>query len=113
MSRPARVAIWATCLALLILAAGFVLLGSVKGNYPAQVLGALGAVAAIGVTLWASLRSGQSGSREVRRSGDATASGSGSVAITGMVGGGGGRLVEDTGSARAEGGGRAITGDEQ
>jgi hypothetical protein len=50
----------------------------------------------------------------VRRTGDATAHGPGSRANTGVVGRSSSkpRVIEDTGSARATGGGRANTGED-
>jgi hypothetical protein len=49
----------------------------------------------------------------VRRTGNATAVGPGSRAVTGSVGGAQGGVVERTGDARAERGAQAVTGEDR
>lgn len=73
-------------------------------NKVAAVLSALGAVAAIGVAIWAALRTSSSGSVRVSRTGKATASGG--AANTGFRGesSGGQIRVERTGDAESDGG---------
>jgi hypothetical protein len=115
--RAGRWALVLTCLLVAGLGAWFTLARWEDANRMATVASALGAVAAVGVAVWAALRgpAGAGGSRiarvRVSGTGDAKA-GSGGRANTGLHARGdiGSARVENTGRAEATGGGDANTG---
>ena len=81
----------------------------------AAAASALGALAAVGVAVWAALRTAQGGPTgriRVMRTGKATATGPGSSATSGLHGRADSGQAEalDTGDARAVGGGTAVSG---
>ena len=113
-----RIALITTCLAVAILGAWLMVVQWDAASKVATVTSALGAVAAIGVAVWATVRAPSTGAPVVvSRTGRATAS-SGGRAVTGFSGRSGGVAdsasvqVESTGDANSSGG-DAITGVEQ
>jgi hypothetical protein len=78
-------------------------------NRIATMASALGAVAAVGVAVWAALPGSRAGQR-ASRTGKAVAKGKGSMANTGLTGLGQPAQVNRSGEARAEDGGTANTG---
>ncbi|ALG08752.1 hypothetical protein [Kibdelosporangium phytohabitans] len=110
--KAGRVVLILTCLVVAGLGTWFVLAQWDVANRVATVSSALGAVAAVGVAIWAALRTTSGNSVRASRTGNATARGSGSSANTGVrVSGASGALRADrTGEATASGGGSANTG---
>ncbi len=83
-------------------------------NKVAAVVSALGAVAAVGVSVWAALRAPRSRTSLVVSDTGQAIAGSGGQAVTGVSGRAdrvdGSIRVERTGVAKASGGGDAVTG---
>ncbi|MFJ1758682.1 hypothetical protein ACIOD2_00090 [Amycolatopsis sp. NPDC088138] len=107
-----RIALVATCVGVAGLAGWFTIARWDDANKVAAAISALGAVAAIGVAVWAAVRSPTSATTiRVSRTGAATAHGSGR-ANTGFRGNAptGSVSVERTGDADASGQGDANTG---
>ena len=72
------------------------------------------AIGVAGLALgWATWRQGAGPSGRVSRTGDATATGAGSVAVSGSRGTPSGTAVDRTGDATARGGGHAVSGDDR
>ncbi|MEV6242482.1 hypothetical protein [Lentzea sp. NPDC051838] len=108
-----------TCVMVAGLAGWFALAKWDQANKVATVASALGAVAAVGVAIWVALRSSPSQAERansrirVARTGDATAVGAGSSAITGVRANASDTTslrVRDTGNAQADDGGNAVSG---
>jgi hypothetical protein len=98
-----RVVLLLTCLAVAGLGGWFAVTRWDDANKIAAFASALGAVAAVGVAIWAALRTTSSGSIVVRRTGAAESRGG--SANTGMRGRAAGSVrVEDTGAATSDGG---------
>ncbi|ONI75362.1 hypothetical protein ALI144C_40720 [Actinosynnema sp. ALI-1.44] len=93
-----------TCLVVAGLGAWFALAQWDVANRVATVFSALGAVAAVGVAIWAALRSNTGNTVRASRTGDATARGDGS-ANTGV------RVSKATGTVRADRTGKASASD--
>jgi hypothetical protein len=114
----ARVSLLVTCAVVAGLGAWFAVAKWDQANKVATVASALGAVAAVGVALWTALRtspnrSGRASSIRVSGTGKATATGTGSSAVSGMrgrAGDSGPVEVRDTGDAEADEGGSAVSG---
>jgi hypothetical protein len=109
-----RIAVIASCLLMAAMGVWFAVARWDNANKVATMASALGAVAAVGVAVWAALRTPPSRtSLTVSDTGRATAD-SGGKAITGFSGKAnridGQVRVERTGDAKASGGGDAITG---
>lgn len=109
-----RVAVVVTCLLVAGLGVWFAVARWDDANKVAAVTSALGAVAAVGVAVWAALRSADpQKSVTVADTGRSTAD-SGGKAITGVSGRAdnvtGPVQVKRTGDAKASGGGDAVTG---
>lgn len=107
-----RVVLLVTALVVAVLAVVFVVVRWDDANRIATAASALGAVAAVGVAVWAALPAGRRGpSAHARRTGAARAVGS-SYANTGVTGSGGGHDASavGTGDADAAAGGDANTG---
>ncbi|OKJ42344.1 hypothetical protein [Streptomyces sp. CB01580] len=110
-----RIALIVTCLSVAVLGIWLTVVRWDDASKVATVVSALGAVAAVGVAIWATLQTPPTrGPVVVSRTGRATAR-SGGRAITGLTGradGAGSVRVEHTGDAESSGG-DAITGFEQ
>ena len=108
-----RVALLVTSVVVAGLGAWFVIARWDDANRIATVASALGAVAAVGVAVWAAVRTPTAKKTvAVSRTGKATAASG--KAITGVSGGGSvdSVRVEQTGDAKATGGGDAVSGAE-
>jgi hypothetical protein len=108
-----RVALLVTCVVVAGLGTWFALSRWDDANRIATVASALGAVAAVGVAVWAAFRApAPERSVTVSDTGNATATGGGK-AVTGVTGRGesvGTVRVERTGDAKSSGDGDAVTG---
>lgn len=105
-----RVALVLTCVVVAGLGVWFAVAGWEDSNRVASVASALGAIAAVGVALWAALRStsqGGSGMVRVSRTGRARA-GHGGAANTGFTG----SPASSLGFARVDRTGEAVTADD-
>lgn len=98
-----------TCVLVAALGSAFAILRWEDANRLATMASALGAVAAVGVAVWAALPGITAGGR-ARKTGKAAARGRGSRANTGITGSGQLARVDCTGEAEAEDGGTANTG---
>lgn len=114
MMNVGRIVLMITCLGVAGLAVWFALAAWDQANRVATVTSALGAVAAVGVAIWAALH-GNSGRRSltVADTGNATV-GAGGRAITGVQGNSravsGPVQISRTGDGRVSGDGDAVTG---
>ena len=114
----ARVTLAVTCVVVAGLGVWFAVAKWDQANKAATMASALGAVAAVGVAVWTTLRasSGRTGSRRTIRAtgtGKATATGTGSSAVSGVRGTAGNEgptKARNTGEAQADDGGSAVTG---
>jgi hypothetical protein len=98
-----RVVLLVTCLVVAGLGGWFAVARWDDANRIAAFASALGAVAAVGVAIWAALRTTSSGSIVVRRTGRAESyGGSANTGVHGRVSGS--ARVEDTGAAASDGG---------
>ncbi|CAM3959184.1 hypothetical protein KIPE111705_33505 [Kibdelosporangium persicum] len=105
-----RIVLIVSCLLVAGLGVWFAVVRWEDANKIATAASALGAVAAVGVAVWAALRTPPARkSVKVSNTGDATAD-SGGRAITGVVGNAGHVRVTRTGDAKASGGGDAVSG---
>lgn len=110
MTFTGRIAVVATCVVVAALGGFFAIAQWDDANRVATVSSALGAVAAVGVAVWAATRTPNGRSIEVTGTGNATA-GSRGTANTGLRGQADGDItVRDTGDAKTTGGGQANTG---
>ena len=99
-----RIALVVTCVVVAGLGTWFALSRWDDANRIATVASALGAVAAVGVAVWAAVRAPSSQrSVTVSNTGNATAEGGGK-AVTGVVGRGDSVRVDRTGDAKSSGG---------
>ena len=103
--------IFATCVVVAGLAAALTLTSWNTANQIATVASALGAVAAVGVAVWAALPRSDSGPK-ASHTGSAIATGPESRANTGVIGTGTG-AADRTGNAKAVDGGSANSGVER
>nr|WP_052478710.1 hypothetical protein [Kibdelosporangium sp. MJ126-NF4]CEL20161.1 hypothetical protein [Kibdelosporangium sp. MJ126-NF4]CTQ97386.1 hypothetical protein [Kibdelosporangium sp. MJ126-NF4] len=106
-----RVILILTCLVVAGLGGWFVLAQWDVANRAATVSSALGAVAAVGVAIWAALRTNTGNTVRASRTGNATARRNGSANTGVRLGEASGRVRADrTGDATASDGGSATTG---
>lgn len=106
-----RLSILLTCVMVAILAVVFAVLSWDRANRLATVTAALAGVAAVGIAVWAALRTSAGAEVRVTRTGPATATGAGSTAVSGVTGDPDGPTsVDRTGAARAADGGDATSG---
>ncbi|MET8800006.1 hypothetical protein ABZV91_26875 [Nocardia sp. NPDC004568] len=106
-----RLALIVTSLLVAALATVLVVVQWEQANKVATSVSALGAVAAVGVAVWAALRGPTGGTIRVTHSGAAT-SGGGGRAVSGVRASNGSAtlVATDTGDADASAGGEATTG---
>jgi hypothetical protein len=113
-----RIALMVTCVVVAGFGIWFALAKWDQANKVASIASALGAIAAVGVAVWATLRSSSGAGGPMSRirasgTGRATALGTGSSAVSGVrgtAGESGPIKVRNTGDAEAGKGGSAVSG---